>query len=324
VSNESYMDKSRLKDAFQEILLAQRILVITHIRPDGDAIGSLIGLGLSLQGLNKEIQMVSPDGMPVIFRHLPGSDQVRKKAEDSFDLILALDCSDLSRTGDGLIGKPNPDVNLDHHPTNTNFARYNLVDKSAVATAEILAEYLPKFNFPVTNHVAEALLFGMITDTLGFRTTNMTPKALRISAALMEAGGDLPALYQKGLLKRSFEAARYWGAGLSNLERDGNIIWASLSLEDRRSVGYQGRDDGDLINLLSTIDEADVVIMFVEQEDGFVKVSWRSQPAYDVSQVALSFDGGGHAAAAGANIKGDLRIIQADVITRTKTILGLN
>ncbi len=323
VSNNCSMDETLLKDAIQEIRLAQRILVITHIRPDGDAVGSLIGLGLSLESLNKEIQMVSPDGVPAIFRHLPGSDQVRKKGEGIFDMILVVDCSDLSRTGDALIGRPTPDVNLDHHPTNTNFARYNLVDKSAVATAEILGEYLPKFGFPVTNHVAEALLFGMITDTLGFRTTNMTPKALRISAALMEVGGDLPALYQKGLLERSFEAARYWGAGLSNLEREGKIIWATLTLEDRRLVGYQGRDDADLINLLSTINEADVVIMFIEQEDGFVKVSWRSQPAYDVSQVALSFNGGGHAAAAGANIKGDLRNIQADVITRTKTILKL-
>ncbi len=317
------MDETILKDAFQEILSAHRILVITHIRPDGDAVGSLLGLGLSLQGLSKEVQMVSPDGMPVIFRHLPGSDQIKKQANSNFDFILAVDCSDLSRTGDALVGKPTPDVNLDHHPTNTEFARYNLVDKTAVATAEILAEHLPKFDFPITNHVAEALLFGMITDTLGFRTTNMTPKALRISAALMEAGGDLPSLYQKGLLKRSFEAARYWGAGLSNLERDGKIIWASLSLEDRRSVGYQGRDDADLINFLSTIDEIDVVIIFVEQEDGLVKVSWRSQPAYDVSQVAVHFGGGGHAAAAGASIKGDLRIIQADVIATTKNLLGL-
>jgi len=316
------MDETLLKGAFQEIRSAQRVLVVSHIRPDGDAVGSLIGLGLSLQDLNKEVQMVLSDGIPAIFRHLPGSDQIQKHATADFDMTLVVDCSDRTRIGKALLGNPIPDVNLDHHPTNTKFARYNLVDKTAVATAEMLAEYLPKFGFPITSQVAEALLFGMITDTLGFRTNNMTPKAMKIAAKLMEAGGDLPALYQKGLLKRSFEAARYWGVGLSNLTRDDRIIWASLSLEDRRSVGYPGRDDADLINFLSTIDETDVVIMFVEQGDSLVKVSWRSQPAYDVSQVALHFDGGGHSAAAGASIKGDLKSIQANVIATTKTMLG--
>jgi phosphoesterase RecJ-like protein len=316
------MDETLLKGAFQEIRSAQCVLVISHIRPDGDAVGSLIGLGLSLQDLNKEVQMVLSDGIPSIFRHLPGRDQIQKHATGDFDMTLVVDCSDRTRIGEALLGKPVPDVNLDHHPTNTKFARYNLVDKTAVATAEMLAEYLPKFGFPITSQVAEALLFGMITDTLGFRTNNMTPKAMKIAAKLMEAGGDLPALYQKGLLKRSFEAARYWGVGLSNLTRDGRIIWASLSLEDRRSIGYPGRDDADLINFLSTIDETDVVIMFVEQGNSLVKVSWRSQPAYDVSQVALYFDGGGHSAAAGASIKGDLQSIQANVIATTKTMLG--
>ena len=267
--------------------------------------------------------MVSTDGIPVIFRHLAGSDQVRKQATDEFDKIVVVDCSDLKRTGDALIDKPIPDMNLDHHPTNTRFARYNIIDETAVATAEMLAEYLPKFGIPISKQVANALLFGMITDTLGFRTFNMTSKALKISAQLMEAGGDLPRLYQRGLLNRTFEAARYWGAGLSKLERDGKIIWASLSLDDRRSVRYPGRDDADLINFLSGINETDVVIMFVEQGNGEVKVSWRSKPAYDVSQVAMHFDGGGHAAAAGASVKGDLKEIQDYVIAQTKTILGL-
>jgi phosphoesterase RecJ-like protein len=317
------MDESLLNGAFQELHSAQRVLVISHIRPDGDAVGSLLGLGLSLQALNKEVQFVLSDGIPVIFRHLPGSDQVRKQANGNFDKIVVVDCSDLKRTGDALTNQPVPDINLDHHPTNTEFAKYNLVDVKAVATAEILAEYLPKFGFPVSSQVANALLFGMITDTLGFRTFNMTPKALELAAKLMEAGGNLPGLYQRGLLNKTFEAARYWGAGLSNLEREGQIIWASLTLEDRRKVKYPGRDDADLINFLSTIEDTDIVIMFVEQGNGIVKVSWRSQPAYDVSQVAVHYDGGGHSAAAGASIKGDLKDIQANVIAQTKTMLRI-
>jgi phosphoesterase RecJ-like protein len=188
----------------------------------------------------------------------------------------------------------------------------------------MLGRYLPEFGFPLSKQVADALLFGMITDTLGFRTNNMTPRAMKTAARLMEAGGDLPGLYQRGLLNRSYAAARYWGAGLSNLERDGSIIWATLSLKHRKAASYPGRDDADLINFLSTIDAIDVVIMFIEQEKEQVKVSWRATPTYDVSQVAMQFGGGGHTAAAGASIEGNLKEVQSKVISTTKLILGIN
>ncbi len=324
MNDAKQIDESLLKSAFQELGSAQRVLVISHIRPDGDAVGSLIGLGLSLQEIGKDVEMVLSEGIPEIFRHLSGSDQVRKKSNGEFEMTLVVDCSDRSRAGDSLDGIPLPDVNIDHHPTNTDFGKYNLIDSSAVATAEMLGRYLPEFGFPLSKQVADALLFGMITDTLGFRTNNMTPRAMITAARLMEAGGDLPGLYQRGLLNRSYAAARYWGAGLSNLERDGSIIWATLSLKDRNAVSYPGRDDADLVNFLSTIDAIDVVIMFIEQEKGNVKVSWRAIPAYDVSQVALQFGGGGHTAAAGASVEGNLKEVQSKVISTTKLILGIN
>lgn len=321
MSNEKGMDETILQTVFQEILSAKRIFIVSHIRPDGDAVGSLIGLGLSLQSIGKDFQMVLSDGVPAIFRHLEGSELVKKKSTGNFDMTLVVDCSDLNRTGKALNKDLVPDLNLDHHPTNTNFAKYNLVDVTAVATSEMLAEYLPKFGLTISKEAANALLFGMITDTLGFRTYNMTPKALRITADLMEYGGNLPHLYQLGLLNRTFKAARYWGAGLSNIQRDGRIAWATLTLDDRRAVGYPGRDDADLISFLSTIEDVDVVIMFVEQRNGQVKVSWRSQPGFDVTQIAQQFGGGGHSAAAGAMIEGDLKDIQENVITITQTIL---
>jgi phosphoesterase RecJ-like protein len=164
----------------------------------------------------------------------------------------------------------------------------------------------------------------MITDTLGFRTHNMTPRALRIAANLMEAGSDLPNLYHLALLKRTFEAARYWGAGLSALQREGRLAWTSLTLADRRAVGYPGRDDADLNNILSTVEQVDVVVVFVEQGNGHIKVSWRSLPGFDVSQVALRFGGGGHAAAAGAELAGSLEEVQAKVLPATRALLNRN
>lgn len=315
------MDDAILQTVFREINSAQRLLIVSHVRPDGDAVGSLIGLGLSLQDIGKKVQMVLSDGVPAIFRHLEGSELVKKKSTGKFDMTLVVDCSDLNRIGVALKKDLIPDLNLDHHPTNTYFAKYNLVDVKAVATSEMLAEYLPKNGFTISKEAANALLFGMITDTLGFRTYNMTPKALRITANLMEYGGNLPHLYQMGLLNRSFKAARYWGAGLSSIQRDGRIAWGTLTLNDRRAVGYPGRDDADLISFLSTIEDVDVVIMFVEQKNGQVKVSWRSQPEFDVTQIAQQFGGGGHSAAAGAMIQGDLKDIQENVIRLTQTIL---
>lgn len=317
------MDEIILQTVFQEIISAQSFLIVSHIRPDGDAIGSLIGLGLSLSNMGKEVQMVSSDGVPAIFHHLEGSELVKKKTNGSFDMTLVVDCSDLERTGKALNRHLIPELNLDHHPTNTQFAKYNVVDEKAVATSEMLAEYLPKFEIPISKDAADALLFGMITDTLGFRTYNMTPKAMRIAADLMEKGGNLPYLYQKGLLNRTFTAARFWGAGLSSIKRDGRIAWATLTLDDRRAVGYPGRDDADLISFLSTIEDVDVVIMFVEQKNGKIKVSWRSQPGLDVTQVAGQFGGGGHSAAAGAMIKGNMQDIQKSVLTSTQAILNL-
>ena len=313
-----------LNEVFQELSQVHRVLIISHIRPDGDAVGSLIGMGLSLREGGKEVQMVLADGIPEIFRHITGSELVKKKSQGDFEMTFVVDCSDKGRAGDALIGISLPDVNIDHHPTNTTFGKYNLVDSGAVATAEILGQYLPKYGFPITKEVADALLFGMITDTLGFRTNNMTPRAMKTAADLMDAGGDLPGLYQKGLLNRSYSAARFWGAGLSSLQREGNLIWATLSLEDRNTAGYPGRDDADLINFLSTIKSIDVVIMFTEQEKGKVKVSWRATPEYNVAEVAMHFGGGGHTAAAGATIEGNLQDVQAAIINSTKLITGIN
>lgn len=316
---------TRLDEICRLLNQAKRILILSHVRPDGDAVGSLIGLGLSLQTAGKEVEMILPEGVPASFQHLEGSDQVRQMpgTGGAYDLIVAVDCSNDERYANA-VAAAQPDLNIDHHPTNTNFARYNWVDPEYVATAEMLAECLVYCQLPLTPPVANALLFGLLTDTLGFRTHNMTPRALRRAADLMEAGGDLPGLYYHGLLRRTFEAARYWGLGLTGLQRHGRMIWTSLTLKARQEAGYPGRDDADLINVLSTVEGADVVILFNEQGNGNVKVSWRSQPGFDVSRIALHFGGGGHAAAAGADIEGNLEDVQTRVIEITRRTLGLD
>lgn len=300
---------------------AQRILVVSHVRPDGDAVGSLLGLGLALEQASKEVQMVLADGVPSSFRGLEGARRVLRRPQGSFDLIALVDCADLTRVGSALEGLPPPDINIDHHVTNLNFAKLNLVAPEEVATSAILAEYLPGWGFEISQAVASALLTGIVSDTLGFRTSNMTPKALRLAADLMERGANLPELYNRALSRRSFQAARYWGEGLSRLQRDGRLVWTTLTLDDRQRADYSGNDDADLVNVLSAIDEHDIAVIFIEQNDNKVKVSWRSVPGYDVSKLAIKFGGGGHPAAAGAEIPGRLEDVQREVLTATRALL---
>lgn len=318
------MDKRIVLEVNQKLLAAQDILLLAHVRPDGDAIGSMIGLGLSLRELGKDIQMVIPEGFPGTFRYLTGVELIHTRPHGQFDLIVTLDCSDLNRLKEVLNEYGTPDINIDHHPTNLNFAKLNLIDVKAVATSEMVAHILINNHLPITQDIANALLLGIITDTLGFRTNNITSSAMRITADLMEAGGDLPKIYFHGLLGRSFQAVLYWGAGLTNLQRDGRMIWTSMTLNDRQAVGYPGKDDADLINILTTIDNVDVVVVFVEQPNGQVKISWRAQPGFDVSKVALHFGGGGHIAAAGAEIEGSTQDVEKNVLQVTREILGIN
>lgn len=317
------LDKVSIAHAGERISQAQRILVTAHQRPDGDAIGSLLGLGLALQALGKQVQMVSVDGVPASLRHLEGCEQVRTRLEEpAADLVCVVDCSEFERAGASFQPGFIPDINIDHHITNLNFAHVNLIDTQAAATTQIIAGLLAAWGLPFTRPVAAALLTGLITDTIGFRTTSMTSDAMRLAARLMDMGVDLPELYRRALVERSFEATRYWGAGLSHLEREGRLVWTMLTLADRAACRYPGRDDADLVNVLAAVSETDVVIIFIEQTDQRVKVSWRSRPGFDVAQVALGFGGGGHAVASGAEISGSLQDVCAAVLSATRPLLN--
>lgn len=304
---------------------SKRVIIASHVRPDGDAIGSLLGLGLALQDAGKSVQMVLVDGVSSSFRHLDGSEQIVKGPAGEYDTFITVDCADFKRVGKVFENFGQPDMNIDHHKTNERFGKLNLIEPEEVATSAILANHLPEWGYKITRPVAAALLTGIITDTLGFRTSNTNPSALRLCAMLMEETGvEMTDLYMKSLVKKSFPAARYWGAGLSHLEQKNGIVWATLTVEDRKRSGYGGNDDADLINMISAIDGNKVGMIFVEQNDHHVKVSWRAlEPGIDVSKVAQHFKGGGHAAAAGADIPGALTEVQPMVLKTTYEMLSI-
>lgn len=303
---------------------AKNIVVASHVRPDGDAIGALLGLGLALRDAGKSVQMALADGAPASFKYLEGSELVQKEVVGEHDTFITVDCADFKRTGKIFQNFGQPDINIDHHKTNEKFGKLNLIEADEVATSAILAKYLPEWGLKITQPVAAALLTGVITDTLGFRTSGTTAESLRQAATLMETGVNMSEIYMNALVYKSYPAARYWGAGLSSLQSENGIVWGTLTLADRKSAGYTGNDDADLINMISAIDGNKVGMIFVEQSNHTVKVSWRAiDPSVDVSPVAKHFKGGGHAAAAGADIPGALGEIQPEVLKKTRELLKL-
>ncbi len=318
------MDKALNGAITEKLAAANKIVIASHVRPDGDAIGSLLGLGLALQNAGKSVQMVLADGVPSSFKYLEGSEQIKKEPNGDHDAFITVDCADFKRVGKVFENFGQPDINIDHHVTNEKFGTINLIEAEEVATSAILTNHLPEWGLEITKPIAAALLTGIVTDTLGFRTSNTTPEALRQAAALMETGVDMPDIYMRSLIKKSFPAAKYWGAGLSSLESRNGIVWGTLTLADRKATGYGGNDDADLINMISAIDNNKVGMVFVEQSDNHVKISWRAlEPGVDVSPIAKHFKGGGHAAAAGADIEGGLNEVQKEVLKKTREMLGL-
>jgi phosphoesterase RecJ-like protein len=261
--------------------------------------------------------MACADTIPSGFDYIPGTESIVRHVNETFDLVIALDCSDRNRLG-GFTELPHFDqhslINIDHHVTNVEYGDVDVVDPEASSTAEVVLELLDYLNVSINEPLATSLLAGIVTDTRGFRTNNVAPRVLRAALRLMEAGASLPYVSQHGLDRRPLVAVRLWGAALSLLKFSQGIIWTNIPLEMRRGVGYQGNGDAGMASFLVSADEADVSVVFVEQEDGSVDVGLRAEPGFDVAQFALRFGGGGHALAAGFSAPGPLEEAEERVV----------
>lgn len=314
--------KSELETVQQMIEGANSIAVISHERPDGDAIGSLLATVIAFGREGKAITAHLVGGLPSRYTFLPGADAVSDTLPDAADLWVFVDASDIDRSGFPPDQIPAQiDIQIDHHPTNTRFARVNIVDDEAASTTQILFDLLVALGVEIDAAVASNLLVGLVTDTIGFRTHNVTPRVMEVAAELMRRGAGLAEIYEKTLSERTYVSVHYWGKGLNRIKRSNGLVWTSLTLSDRKEVGYPGSDDADLVNILARIEEAHIALVFVEQSASSVKVSWRSTPEFDVSKTAFAFGGGGHKQAAGATIEGTLEEVEAQVLAATEALL---
>lgn len=297
---------------------AERALIVTHISPDGDAIGSLLGLGWALRALGKHSVLACADPVPQPFHFLPGHQEIVREPEGTFDLVIGLDASDPQRLGSPwqqAEGLDAPKIVIDHHVTNLHFGDINWVDTTAAATAEMIYELVQALDVPMNVDIAQCLLCGVVTDTRGFRTSNTTPRSLAIATRLMEAGADLNLVTEQALNRKPLAVLRLWGMALPRMQMRGRILWSTVTRQMREETGVNDNGDGGLVNVLVSANEADVAVVFTEREDNRVEVGMRAKPGFDVSQVALSLGGGGHPQAAGCVIKGSLEEVQELVLS---------
>lgn len=302
---------------------ASRIVVLTHVSPDGDAIGTLLGVGHALRQMGKTVTLAVDEGVPPSLRFLPGSAEVRDNLTDvQADLIIAVDCGDEGRMGE--VGKTArtlavPLMNVDHHPTNTRFGNINIVEGHTVASAEVIFDLFTDWQWPLTPDVAQCLLCGIVTDTLCFRTSNVTADTLGMAQRLMLAGGDLSTIVQNTVNRMSTDIIRLWGQVMPTVRIEDHVIWAVVTREARRNAHVNGSTkDGGLVSLLLQADEAYISCVLTEKDGDKIELSFRAIPGFDVSQVATSLGGGGHVQASGATVSGTMPDIEARVIPMLK------
>ena len=313
------IDPSRLEQAIALLEVSQRPLLISHPRPDGDTVGCALALSYALQQRGKAPLLACVHPIPGTMRYLPGSDDFMQEVPENadIDLVIAIDMSDLQRTG-GLYKEAwretLPLLVIDHHETNDGFGDVSIAKPEAAATAMPMMPIIEGLGVTIEGDIATALLLGILTDTRGLRTESTTPEVLATVARLIDAGGDYLTVVQETLDAVPYQQMRGWGVALSRLQLDAGIAWTTFPLAEKRALGIEDHDDLNLGNLVSQVAEAEIIATFLEMHDGSVKVSFRARPGHNVAGIAKSLHGGGHRLAAGCSVSGPLEAATAKVL----------
>lgn len=316
----SKMDSDIFAPVVGEIERGKRFLVVSHVNPEGDAVGSLLGLALALRGIGKDVVAFLEDEVPDVCRFLPGSDTIVHSLDgvEPVDCTFAVDCGQIERLGEDFVrfnGRGRL-VNLDHHKTNDEFGDINIVLPGASAAGEIVYDLLKAARIPINADVATNLYVAIHTDTGSFRYASATPEAFRKAGELVSFGAD-PWDVSRNVYE-SYPAKRFEALSmvLSTLETvsEGRIAVLKVTLDMLKKVGG-GKDivDG-FVNYARAIKGVEVGVLFRECGPDEYKVSLRSKGNIDVSGVAKSFGGGGHPHASGFNISGEFGEVKQKVL----------
>lgn len=315
-----------IQDIKAQIDQAVRILLVGHVDPDGDAIGSLLGLGHALNRLGKTVTLACPSDVPAKYEFLPGSQLITTTPRGDFDLAISLDNSDRQRMGaiysNSIQDAGKPLINVDHHVTNVQFGLINWVDTEAVATAEMIVTLVDSLGVEIDREMALPLLTGIVTDTRGFRTPNMTSRVLRVASRLLDTGVTLAEILERTVNVRPYSMICLWGKMLQTSHLADGIAWTALTPQMKADCGAQDDGDGGFVSFLASAREAAVGVVFHDRGNGGVEVGLRSKPGVSVAEVALSLGGGGHPQAAGCTVHGSLADVQDQVLRAVRKAIA--
>jgi bifunctional oligoribonuclease and PAP phosphatase NrnA len=294
-----------------------RFAITSHVRPDGDSLGSSLGLYWLLKALNKDIEVIMRDPAPHSYKQLPGSDAVRvtPAVDRTYDAVFVIECSDIDRPG--LIDLEKQFVvNIDHHSTTELFGTVNWIDSTASAVGEMIYNLCKATGVRVTKEIAECVYTALLTDTGSFHYSNTTERTFKIASELIRTGVK-PAKTAEAIFgSYHWPKIELLSQVLATAKRDdsGHVAWMRQTLEMQQRTNASDEDADGFVNYPLTVGEVEATALFKECSPGVYRTSLRSKGDVNVAKVAEQFGGGGHRNAAGCTLKGDLGEIEQKLV----------
>jgi phosphoesterase RecJ-like protein len=285
----------------------QRFLVCAHTRPDGDALGSMLAMGMLLDQMGKQADLITADGVPQIYRQLPGVERIQhqQKVYGHYDAVILLECDSVERSR--LQGLENyPLINIDHHVSGRPFAQINWIDHEAASTGEMVFRLVRAAGAELTQAMATCLYVTVLTDTGGFCWGGIGASTFQLAKELVEAGADPVGIARDVCFSTPMAKALLLGAALGTLHREGPLAWLWVTQEDMLRTHAAEEDCEGIVNLALSIAGVEAAAFLRELPDGCVRLSLRSKGQVDVAAVAEQLGGGGHENAAGCTLSGPL------------------
>lgn len=298
-----------LDNIIDAINKAKKIGIFTHISPDGDAIGSSLGLCLGLKQLKKDVEVIA-DEYSRCFNFLPGREYIKEKGNKEYDLAIALDCASKARLFDPKNSFDNSSltISIDHHASNTYFADYNYVEENSPAASKTIIKVLKRLNISINLEVGTCLMSGIITDSGGFRYKTVDDETFEFAANMLDVGVDISDIYYRTFdvkTKAQFELSSIATSRLKFYSNN-KIALTYVTNADLKKVKASAGDHEGIVNIGRNIEGVEASIFLREDENGVYKVSLRSNDHVNVAEVAEVFGGGGHDRAAGCIIDSSL------------------
>ncbi len=288
------------------------IAIFPHVSADGDAIGSSLALALALKSAGKNVVVYIEENIPLVYRFLPGAELVRfvEPQDEVMDVNIALDTGDVGRLGtraDAFFNAPCT-INIDHHVTNTKFALLNYVDDKSASTGEIVYSLLKKLKLEIDKDISANLYTAISTDTGGFKYSNTTAQTHKIASELLSTGIDIGELSQRIFDNTTYSKLKLTQKAIELLElyHENKLAVVTLSQADIQATGANDEDCDGIVNIGRSIEGVEVSLLIKEKNKEEVRINLRSKTFVDVSEIAISFGGGGHKRAAGCTVKGSL------------------